>query len=195
MLRPRHQPLTDLDFSPWWEYLQLPLGSKITIKFSIKTPHLIFRVYRLLSDRFLCCNEAILASYPFLDFLLLIERQGCTFHFVTPDPRSKKSKLKMTIQTGNIESKLRLSAGFMERIESVVNWNETTVYMLGFCVGFVAALSFWAWIFSFSDRALRNGVCSLFLLLGVVNLEMDNSLKWPRCNKVSGQTTCNPLWK
>ena len=49
--------------------------------------------------------------------------------------------------------------------------------------------------FSVSDRALRNGVCSLFLLLGVVNLEMDNSLKWPRCNKVSGQTTSDALWK
>ena len=34
-------------------------------------PHLTSRVPRLLSDRLLCCNEAILASYPFLGFLLL----------------------------------------------------------------------------------------------------------------------------
>ena len=33
----------------------------------------------------------------------------------------------------------------------------------------------------------------LLTLLGVGNLEMDNSLKWPRCNKVSGQTTSDAL--
>ena len=48
----------------------------------------------MLSDRLLCCNEAILASYPFLDLLLLREGKGCTLRFVTPDPRRKKSKLK-----------------------------------------------------------------------------------------------------
>ena len=31
------------------------------------------------------------------------------------------------------------------------------------------------------------------LLLGAVNLEMDNALKWPRCNKVSGHKTSNAL--
>ena len=50
----------------------------------------------MLSDRLLCCNEAILASYPFLDLLLLREGKGCTLRFVTPDPRRKKSELKMT---------------------------------------------------------------------------------------------------
>ena len=38
---------------------------------------------------------------------------------------------------------------------------------------------------------LREGL----LLLGAVNLEMDNALKWPRCNKVSGHKTSNALWK
>ena len=33
----------------------------------------------------------------------------------------------------------------------------------------------------------------LLTLLGVGNLEMDNSLKWPRYNKVSGQTTSDAL--
>ena len=47
----------------------------------------------------------------------------------------------------------------------VVNWNETTVCVLGFCVGFVAARSFWAWIFRFSDQAFGNGVFSLGLFL------------------------------
>ena len=38
---------------------------------------------------------------------------------------------------------------------------------------------------------LREGL----LLLRAVHLEMDNALKWPRCNKVSGHKTSNVLWK
>ena len=55
--------------------------------------------------------------------------------------------------------------------------------MLGYCVGFVAARSFIAWIFPLL------GSCSLELLLLAVNLEMDNSLKWILFNIVSGQIT------
>ena len=58
--------------------------------------HLTFTMYRLLSQRLLLCNEAILASYPFLGSLLLREGEGCILHFRTPDPRSKNTKLKMT---------------------------------------------------------------------------------------------------
>ena len=39
-------------------------------------PHLTFTVHRLLSDRLLCCNKAILASYPSLGFLLVREEVG-----------------------------------------------------------------------------------------------------------------------
>ena len=53
---------------------------------------LTFTMYRLLSQRLLLCNEAILASYPFLGSLLLREGEGCTLHFRTPDPRSKNTK-------------------------------------------------------------------------------------------------------
>ena len=75
------------------------------------------------------------------------------------------------------------------------NWNDTAVNVLGFCVGFVVAQSFWAWCFCFSDRAFGNGVCSLLLLLEAVNLEMGNSLKWPRYKEVSAETTSDTLWK
>ena len=89
--------------------------------------------------------------------------------------------------------------GFTGKIEFVVNWNETIVYLLEFWVGFVAAWSFWAWSFGFSDRAFGNGVCSFKLLscflLHVVNLEVDNSLKWVLFNMVSGHTTSDALWK
>ena len=51
---------------------------------------------------------------------------------------------------------MRLGVGFTEKIEFVVNWNETIVYVLGFCVGIVASRSFWACIFRFSDRASGN---------------------------------------
>ena len=43
--------------------------------------------------------------------------------------------------------------------------------MLGFCVRFVAAQLFELGFFCFSGRVFENGVCSLVLLLGVVNLE------------------------
>ena len=46
-----------------------------------------------------------------------------------------------------------------------MNLNETKVFVLGFCVGFVAARSFGAGIFRFSDRAVGNGVFSLGLFL------------------------------
>ena len=91
------------------------------------------------------------------------------------------------------------SVGFTGKIEFVVNWNETTVYVLKLCVGFVATRSFWAWSFRFSDRAFENGVCSLGLflcfLMYVENLEMGNSLKWVLFNIVSGQITSDALWK
>ena len=89
--------------------------------------------------------------------------------------------------------------GFTGKIEFVVNWNETIVYLLELWVGFVAARSFWAWSFRFSDRAFGNGVCSFKLLscflLHVVNLEVDNSLKWVLFNIVSGQITSDVLRK
>ena len=47
----------------------------------------------------------------------------------------------------NFLSKLRVSVGITRRIEFVMNWDETTVYVLGFYVGYVAAQSFWAWLF------------------------------------------------
>ena len=54
------------------------------------------------------------------------------------------------------ELEMRLGVGFTGKIEFVVNWNETIVYVLGFCVGIVASRSFWACIFRFSDRASGN---------------------------------------
>ena len=49
--------------------------------------------------------------------------------------------------------------------------------------------------FHLSDQAFGNhGVCSLVLLLGVGNIEMDNLLRGPRVNKLSGQTTSDALW-
>ena len=46
--------------------------------------------------------------------------------------------------------------------------------------------------FCFSDHTFGNGVCSLVILLGVVNLEMDNSLKWPlfKKSKLSDNKRC-----
>ena len=76
-----------------------------------------------------------------------------------------------------------------------MNWNETAIYVLGFCVGFVAAWSFRAWMFRFSDRACANRVCSLGLPIWVVNLELDKSLKWLLFNIVSVQITSDALWK
>ena len=55
-----------------------------------------------------------------------------------------------------------------------MNSNETKVYVLGFCVGLMAARSFCAGTFRFLDRAFGNGAFSLGLM---ENLEMDNSLK------------------
>ena len=54
------------------------------------------------------------------------------------------------------ELEMRLGVGFTGKIEFVVNWNKTIVYVLGFCVGIVASRSFWACIFRFSDRASGN---------------------------------------
>ena len=68
--------------------------------------------------------------------------------------------------------------------------------MLGFCVGFVAARSFCAWIFRFSDQAFGKwSVQPWAFLMYVENLEMNNSLKWALFIKVSGQITSNTLWK
>ena len=54
------------------------------------------------------------------------------------------SRVVRNVWNGNFESKLRLCVGFTGRIGLIVNWDETAVYVLGFCVGFVAAQSFWA---------------------------------------------------
>ena len=48
----------------------------------------------------------------------------------------KWTQLVRNIWNRNFGSKLRLNVGFTERIELVVNWNETTTYVLRFCVGF-----------------------------------------------------------
>ena len=80
-----------------WKCLRLLLGSKNTIKFSVNTsPYFHSALLVIWTVTVLCCNEAILASYPFLGLLLLREGQGCILHFRTPDPKSEKSKLKMT---------------------------------------------------------------------------------------------------
>ena len=80
-----------------WKCLRLLLGSKNTIKFSVNTsPYFHSALLVMWTVTVLCCNEAILASYPFLGLLLLREGQGCILHFRTPDPKSEKSKLKMT---------------------------------------------------------------------------------------------------
>ena len=44
----------------------------------------------------------------------------------------------------------------------------------------------------FASRIRR---CAALGFFYVVNLEMDNSLKWVLFNKVSGQITSNALWK
>ena len=54
------------------EYLRPLLGSKNTVKFSITIPYLSFTMCCLFCDHFLCCDEAVLASYPFLGLLLLL---------------------------------------------------------------------------------------------------------------------------
>ena len=80
-----------------WKCLRLLLGSKNTIKFSVNTsPYFHSALLVMWTVTVLCCNEAILASYPFLGLLLLREGQGCILHFRTPDPKSEKSKLKLT---------------------------------------------------------------------------------------------------
>ena len=43
--------------------------------------------------------------------------------------------------------------------------------------------------------ASRMGRCAALGFSYVVNLEMDNSLKWALFNKVSGQVTSDALWK
>ena len=43
--------------------------------------------------------------------------------------------------------------------------------------------------------ASRMGRCAALGFSYVVNLEMDNSLKWVLFNKVSGQITSDALWK
>ena len=47
------------------------------------------------------------------------------------------------------------SVGFTGKIEFVVNWNETTVYLLEFWVGFVAARSFLSMEFSLLGSSVR----------------------------------------
>ena len=54
------------------EYLRPLLGSKNTVKFSITIPYLSITMCCLFCDHFLCCDEAVLASYPFLGLLLLL---------------------------------------------------------------------------------------------------------------------------
>ena len=80
-----------------WKCLRLLLGSKNTIKFSVNTsPYFHSALLVMWTVTVLCCNEAILASYPFLGLLLLREGQVCILYFRTPGPKSEKSKLKMT---------------------------------------------------------------------------------------------------
>ena len=75
-------------------------------------------MHRLLSDRLICGYEALLASYPFLCFLLLRGGQGCTPHdFRTPDPRGEKSKLKM-IRRPQIQRETQLANKLREAREN-----------------------------------------------------------------------------
>ena len=69
------------------------------------------------------------------------------------------------LRTGNFATKLPLGVGLTGTIELLGNWNETRIHVFEFRVGVVAARSFWAWIFRFSVRAFRIGVCSLVPLL------------------------------
>ena len=87
------------------------------------------------------------------------------------------------LRSGIIETKLPLGVSCRARIALLFISNETGTFVLGFCVGFVAARSFWAGIFCFSEGALRNGLWCLALLLGVWNPGNDNSLKWPQISK------------
>ena len=57
-----------------WKCLRLLLGSKNTIKFSVNTsPYFHSALLVMWTVTVLCCNEAILASYPFLGLLLIRE--------------------------------------------------------------------------------------------------------------------------
>ena len=62
------------------------------------------------------------------------------------------------------------------------------------CLG--SALDLWPpGHFELGFFASRIGRCAALGFFYVVNLEMDNSLKWVLFNKVSGQITSNALWK
>ena len=62
------------------------------------------------------------------------------------------------LRSGIIETKLPLGVGCRVRIALLFNLNETGTFVLGFCVGLVAARSFRAGIFRFLEGALRNGL-------------------------------------
>ena len=67
------------------------LRSKKRVEFSIKIPHLTSTVHRLLSDRrLLCWKVATLASYSFLDLLLL--REGVNQEMDNSLKRPRRSK-------------------------------------------------------------------------------------------------------
>ena len=83
---------------------------------------------------------------------------------------------------------MRLSVGFTGRIELIANCNETTICVLGFCVGPPGH-------FELGFFTSRVGRCAALGFFYVVHLEMDNSLKWVLFNKVSGQITSDALWK
>ena len=54
----------------------------------------------------------------------------------------RESESLETSKLGHFGSKLRVSVGFMVRIELLVNRNETKVSVLEFCARFEAAWSF-----------------------------------------------------
>ena len=114
----------------------------------------------------------------------------------------QRSCVKVDVDAGcykplnwNFWRKLRLSVGCTGKIEFVVNWNETAVYVLGFCVGFVAARSFCAGIFLLRSGVRKWSVQPWAFPMYFENLEIDNSPKCGLSIKGSGQITSNTLWK
>ena len=94
----------------------------------------------------------------------------------------------------NFWSELWLSVGFTGKIEFVVKWNYSRfAWILGGICGRPIIL-----ILNFSLLVWGVRKCSVqpwASLLYVVNLEMNNSLKWVLFNVVSGQITSDALWK
>ena len=188
-------------------------------------------MHGLLSDSLLFWKEAILASYPFLDSLLLREWQGYTLHFRTCDPRSKKNhaqndwaatnpsiyiifsfqfttnsilpdakpQFASKISSLDVSNDLRTYSPRRTTVEnrlwilqancglasvwvgSELQWNCSIV--LGFCVRFVAARLFWAWIFLLFGSGVRKW--SVQPCPSLRSSKPRNSLrqKWPQDNR------------